>query len=232
VAEEIAHLGDVGVEDQLPLPFECVVDGVGPDVGVAIHVAADPRTEAHERAGELVAGVSAVGCAQRRRHCIVESGNNVVDDIRQVEENVLDLVADAPPYPRMLGGLPHQGDLIPQTTGQGSLFRVRHDGVFEAVDQEACDALFLGEDGAPDRLGGVGGEHRFHEHSTDELAHSFDRQPVSREAEGDVLEAARLRRARLDVFEAATDALYALGHVDECEISRERPRHLGCLPGL
>jgi len=232
MAEEITHLGDVAIEDQLALALEGVAYGVGPDVGVAVHVAAHPGPKAHNRAREVVGGVHGVSRAQRRRHGVVEGGNDFVDDVGEIEENVLDLVAHAPPYPRVLRGLPHESDLVPEAPGQCLFLGAGHTGVIEAVDQDARHPLLLGEDGAPNGLGGVGSEDRFHEHVTEEFTNASDREAAGREAEDDVLEAARLRGARAQIGAPPADAVDPLSHVHEREVGGEGASDLGRLPGL
>ena len=104
--------------------------------------------------------------------------------------------------------------------------------MLEAVDQDARDPLFLGEDGAPDGLGGVGRKDRFNQRVVEEVAQAFDRETAGREALDNVLEAARLWDVRAQIGAPPADSVDALGHVDQRKVSGEGARNLGRLPGL
>ena len=97
----------------------------------------------------------------------------------------------------------------------------------EQIDQQAADALLLGQDGAPDGLGRMGGEHGLDQHSLELGHHLVERHPGVADPSHDVVEASGLWLARLQVLPAPADAVHALGHVDEREVGGESSCHLG-----
>ncbi len=232
VAEELPQLGHVAVDDELALAFEGALDGLRADVGVAVHVAADPRAEAQEGPRHLAGGVVTPRRAHRRRHRLLESGHHAVDDVDEVEQHVLHLVGHRSLDARVVGGLPDQRDLVAQPCLERRGLLRRAVGALEEVDEDARDPLLLGEDGAPDGLGGVGGQDGLHQHFGQRGADLVGGDAGCGETGRHILQAARLRDARPQSVAAAADAVHALGHVDQREVGRERPCDLCRLPRI
>ncbi len=71
------------------------------------------------------------------------AGNDAIDHVDEIEEDVLDLVGNRPLDARMLGRLPHQGDLVAQPPGEGLLLGWCPIDVLQAIDQELATRCSL-----------------------------------------------------------------------------------------
>ena len=102
----------------------------------------------------------------------------------------------------------------------------------EPVEQQPRDPLLLAQHRAPGRFGRMRGEHRLDPDLDHEAADLFERRapaPCSRVTRLD--DAARLRRAFVQILAAAADAMDFLGHVDHFEPHRERAHQVARLRG-
>src|SRR5205814_6675197 len=87
-----------------------VVDDLRSDERVTIHVAPHPRVNAQRDAVELE--LLAVGALERPRELTGKDGEEIPQDLLDVPDNVLDLVADGGSLSPYLVGLPQDGDLL------------------------------------------------------------------------------------------------------------------------
>ena len=159
---ELAQVLPVAPQGELSVSGQGLPDRVGAHVRVAVHVAADPGGELDQWACDLDGLPEHI--AEGALDLLVEGGDDPVEHVGEVEEHVLDLLGDGRLARELLLGLPGGGDL------QGDLLVEGREGdglelvLGEARDQGTGQALLLLEQGAPHRLGGVGGEHRLEAH--------------------------------------------------------------------
>lgn len=224
MAEEVGHLDPVSLDHHLELPRQGGADGVRADVGVAVHVAADPAPEANQ--GALEHQRATVGLLEAPLNLGVERRHDPVDHVRQVEEHVLELLAHGRLVSQLLVRLPRRGDVeLHQLSGRGDLFG-RHGALVEALDQHSRDALLLAEDRAPDGLGGVGGEHGLDQQTLEGLLDLFPLDARGGQGLEDGPDAAGLRFTVAEPVHSPADAVDALGHVHEAEVGGEGPDDL------
>jgi hypothetical protein len=141
------------------MALERLADGGGADVGIAVHVAADPRPEAQHLGQAHRRARFAEHRRQRRLHLFEERRHHQVEHVGEEEQDVLALVGHGGPLARLLLGLPRAVRWPRTRASTAAVLRRREHGV-EPLHQIARDPLLLLEDGAARRLGRVGGEHR------------------------------------------------------------------------
>ncbi len=165
----------------------------------------------------------AVDLGDRAFQCFVQHRHHPVQHFDQVEADMLALVLDAGTHRRGVGGLPGRGQRHPETRGVGGLF-ARRAGAVQPVDQAGDHQLFLLQQRAPDRLGGMRGEHRLDVDARQPLREFVDAHALRLQSQQHVLQAFRLRLAAVGalVIAAAADAVHALGDVDHLEVRAER----------
>ena len=102
----------------------------------------------------------------------------------------------------------------------------------EAAEQQLRDLLLLAQDRAARRFGRMRGEHRLDPHLEHQAADLVERRAPAPCSRVDGLDdAARLRRAFVQILAAAADAMHLLRHVDHFEPSRERAHQVARLRG-
>ena len=196
-------------------------DGVGADVGIAVHVAADPGGET-QHARQL--GAHAVDVLQLALQGLVEHRQHAIQRAGQVVADVVELVLHAGPHRRGLGGLPAGGQRHAHALGVGLALGRRAAGV-EFGDQRRHDGLLLLQQRGAHGLGGMGGEHRLDVQAADPLHQLVGLDAALLELAQHVGQRFGLRRgAGQLVVAAAADAMHALGHVDHLEIGGEGAR--------
>ena len=157
--EEVVQRGG-GLADQR-LPRHVVGD-----IGIAVAVAADPRTEPQHRSNRdprcgILAGQQILDLAVQPRQLAQEG-------VAIVGQPVLDLVAHGQAQLAQDTGLPHGQDLAPQRLLVGGELLGR-ELLAVALGEQARDVQLAVEDALALHLGGVGGEHRRHQRIAEEL---------------------------------------------------------------
>ncbi len=223
VAREFDDLGVVAPQSELALRAQGGRDRVGVDVRVAVHVAADPRTEAqHRRQRQSFA----VDFGQRLLEHFVEHRHDAIDRAAEIEADVSELVLHARPRARAVRGLPPRGQRHAQAREVGLAFMRRALRV-EVLDQAAEDHLLFFQQRAPHGLGRMRGEHRLDIELGQPCGDLLEADARVLQPLQHVLQAVRLRgRSGTLVVAPATDAVHALGDVDDLEIRRERAGQL------
>ena len=219
---------EVGGDDQLLMALQGVADRLAMHIGVAVHVAADPRTEMQNARHVKRLHRHRIGGGECALHLFVEQRHDAIQDLDQVEEHVLPLVGNRERFAWMILGLPDARDLElhprPQCGGfAGGQRRI------EAVEQILGDPLLLAQNGAARRFGGMGGEHRLDAEGGDQFERPLERQPVAFEPRDAVGDAARLGVGRIvQILPATADAVHLFCGIDHLEPDRKCPREIGC----
>ena len=170
---EVAAILEIAVEDHLLLPGERLADRLGVNVRVAVHVATDPGAEAQD--GGQLDGVRghAVMLLERLRDLLVEGRHDAIEDLDQIEEHLLALIAHGQPLARQLLGLPGGGELDADAAPQIARILRRQHRV-EPVEQVLRDPLLLAQQRAAGRLHGMRGEHRLDAQAAEEGQHLLE----------------------------------------------------------
>ena len=134
------------------------------------------------------------------------------------------------PLARVLRGLPAAGDLAADAVPDLARFG-RRARQAEPAEQQLRDLLLLAQDRAPRRFGGMRGEHRLDPDLDHQAADFVEREPLRLEPRDGFDDAARLRRAFVQILAAAADAMHLLRHVDHLEPQRERAHQVARLRG-
>ncbi len=195
---------------------------VGTDVGIAVHVAANPGAEAQGPPAPR-RYLDVVLAAHGLLEFFVERRHDAVDDVRQIEEHVLQLVHHRGPGGGLRIGLPGGGDLLADPRQRGALF-IRRARRIEPLDQQPADHLLLFEHGAPGRFGGVRGEDRLDAQPLEQRRGLGRCDAGGGEPPGHVGQTALLRIAgAAQIVAAAPDAVNPLGEIDDFEVGGKRP---------
>ena len=225
---QLEDLVAVAAEDERSMTLERLSDGRRGDVGVAVHVAADPRPEAqHLRHADRGALLAEHG-GERRLDLLEERRHHPVEDVGEEEENVLALVGDRRALARLLLGLPPGGQVGAHPRQHRGVLRWREHRV-EALDQVARDPLLLLEHGAARGLGRMRGEDRLDRQTVEQR---LELRPIERAAHAPQLEAGveqarALRGAGLaQIVATAANAVDLLRQVHHLEVGRERAHQL------
>ena len=125
------------------------------DVGVAVAVAADPAAEAQRARLDGQVDAEAGELVDERLERV---GHRVAVQLVEVVDGVARLVDDVGLGHAQLVALPQQVDELLQAALDAALRRLAHGAL--ALVEQVRDLAQLGEDRAPGRLGGVGGEDR------------------------------------------------------------------------
>ena len=207
---ELVHAHPQQPQRGAPVQRERARERVGPDLGVAVHVAARPGAVAQDRLHEPDAQL-VLDLVQHGRDGVEEHG-------LEEEEVAADLVLDLGPDPAQLVRLPPDRQLLAELAQQLAAAAVAGAGIVELVQQQR-DVPLVVEDRAPRGLGRVRGEH------------VLDLQLGHQRADVDLPVAQDLRRlgerlaldlARPVVLAPAPRALALLGDVRELQLERAR----------
>ena len=103
---ERLHLAEISVDDGLLLARKRLADRLGVDIRVAVHVATDPGPESDD--GRDIDGGGGLAIVQHQglANFLVERRYDVVENLHQIKEDMLTLVRDGEPLPRVVFGLP------------------------------------------------------------------------------------------------------------------------------
>ena len=198
-----------------------VFEHFGGDVRIAVHVTADPAVDPQRRLDD--AESLAVDPLERAIDFARELQHLVPENLLDIEENVLDLVADAGTFPANFVGLPEGGDLLADCLAPlGDLEGCERTLI--PLLESVGDPVELFEDRATGRFRGVRGESEGHLEPGDCGPRRFGRNSrVSRALEHGA-ERASLRPpvpvAR--VCAGPTNAVVLLGQIDQPKVRRKR----------
>ncbi|MNM76281.1 hypothetical protein D3C81_881010 [compost metagenome] len=128
------HVLDVQLQHRRTLRVQRGGDGAGIHVGIAVHVAAHPRTETQQTRQTRQRQRAPPGVEQRLFQRFVEHRDHPVQHAGEIETHMLAFVIDGGTYGRGIGGLPRRGQRHAETRGIGSLLAWRALAV-EVVDQ-------------------------------------------------------------------------------------------------
>ncbi len=126
---------------------------------MSVHVAAHPGAETQDRRQLDGLRGHAEEFLERLDDLVVEVRNDSIQDVRQVKEDLLALVSDRQPLPRMLFGLPAGRHLEPDAR-QGAAGVVGSQGGVEPIEEVLRNPLLLAQQCAPGGFRGVRGEDR------------------------------------------------------------------------
>ena len=208
---QLAHLGAVADESESPGAVERLLDGVGPGMGIPVHVAADPGAEPDGKRGArdraAVGGDELLGCVEKA--------------LLEKPQSVADLVDHARTLGTHLVGLPEDGDLL--------RCPLHHALAGVELGQEIAESRLRVQDGAARGLGRVCGEHELERDMPRHLAERSVVDPGLAQATKRIREGlARNALLALDV-PATTDSMVLLGDVGELKEEREGPQDLRLL---
>jgi hypothetical protein len=199
-----------------------IFDHLGRDERIAVHVAAHPRMEPHRNAvrrrwpfAELE--LLAVRVLESARELLRKDGKQIPEDLLDVPDDVLHLVADGGPLAANLVGLPERGDLVADVAGGCVPFRRRELAVV-AVLEDVGDAVELLEKRAARRLARVGGQSEGDLERRDGLSHARGRHARLFQREQHRRERPALRRGPRGVGPSSANAVVLLGDVHEAKI--------------
>ena len=159
---ELAQFLEVAREDGASLRVQGCGNRARVDIRIAVHVAADPGTEAQHTGkpgGHL--GCGAVDLGDRAFQRFVQYGDDAIEHLDQVEADMLPLVLHARTHRRRIGRLPRRRQRHAEARGVGGQFAGRTRAV-QAVDQAGDHQLLLLEQRAAHGLGRVRGEDGLH----------------------------------------------------------------------
>ena len=188
-------------------------------VGIAIHVAANPRSKVQDRSrGHL----DVIDVVDGFLQLFVKGRDDAIDDIGEVEEHILQFVHDGGTRGGLRIGLPGRGDFLADSRQRGALF-VGRAGRIEPLHEQAADHLFLFEQRAPRCFSRMRGKYRLDPESLEE-SRDLRRGDIRRgQATRGGLQTAFLRIAgATQIVAAAPDAMNSLGEVDDLEVGGER----------
>ena len=128
-------------------------------VRVAVHIAADPGSEAQN--GRQLERVRrhAIEFLQRLRDLVVERRHDAIQDLDEIEEDVFAFIGDCQLLARVILGLPRSRKLGAQPPCDAAYF-VRGKRRIQPIKQQLRDALLLAQHRAARRLGRMRHEHR------------------------------------------------------------------------
>ena len=216
---EPVDLADVQRHGARRLRERGVERDLGGDVGVPVHVGADPRPEAEEGRNAQPWAVRRLERALERR---VDARHEGIEDLFEVEENVLHFVADARFFLADLVGLPERRDLFAERARIVFGFGGERARPLEALE-ELRDPAVLVEDGAPLRLGRVSREDELDARAREQGLRPFARQ-VLLQCRDELRQRPQGGLAGARVVAVAADTVVLLGEVHELEVVRERAR--------
>jgi hypothetical protein len=147
IPHELRELGAVELSGELSGPFEGVLDRLGPDVGIAVEVAADPAAETESPAGPV----------EPLTQCPLEIGHRIPEALLEEPQTLPDLVDDPRAPGADLVRLPQKRDLLRKPVLDAPALRGRRALVVEARKERGHPTMRL-EHRAAGRFGGMSGE--------------------------------------------------------------------------
>ncbi len=153
---QFGEIAAIGGQDLTALAGQGIGDGGSTDIGVAVHVAADPGTET-QHIGQFVH--RAIAVAQGALQLAVERRQHPIQGLDQVVTDLFQFVTDGRFLRRRECRLPRRGQRHPHPF-EHPLALARGQVAVDVLDQTTGDLPFLFQQHAPGGFGGVGGEHR------------------------------------------------------------------------
>ena len=152
---ELRQLVAIAAEHRVPLRRQRRADRAGAYVRIAVHVAADPRSERDD----IVAWRRSLAVLRGQRFVerLVERRHHLVEGVQEVVEHVLALVLHRRPRGRVQIGLPDGGDVHADARGDRGALRRRERRIV-GLDEQLGDLLLLREHGAAGGFGRVRGK--------------------------------------------------------------------------
>ena len=228
-AHQLAEIGGVVADHLGALRFQRGEDGVGTDVRVAVHVAADPGAELQHHRQLRALPVDGI---QRFGELPVIGRQHAVQHVAEVVADVFHLVEHGWPGRRCLGGLPRRGQRLADAFHVDRTL-ARGTAAVDVGHQPGDDLALLLQQRAAHGLGGVGGEHRLDAQPRQQRRHVLGAGAFVAQLGQYRMQPPGLRRRGFAlVVAAAADAVHALGQIDGAEVRGERAHHgLGILEG-
>ncbi len=229
---ELPALVEISRDDELLVTLQGLAYGFAVDIGVPVHIAADPGAEPQDAGHVQRFFRDAERACESGLDFLVEQRHHPIQDLDQVEKDVLALVRHREAFAWMLLGLPDARDVEPHPRPQGIELGDHQRGI-EPVEQPLGDVLLLSQDRPPRRLGGMRGEYRLDAHRSDQRERPLERETLALEARDAFGYAAGLQRARVvEVLAAAAHAVNFLGRVHREKPCGEGPCQVGGGRGL
>ncbi len=190
--------------------------------GIAVHVAADPRSKLHDDRHAHTAATLRKRGRQRALETLVERRHHAIEHVREEEQHVLRFVVQANALAQAFDGLPACSHLL-ANLAERRFELVRREVRVHHLDEVPRDVVLLAQQCPARDLGRMRHEHRL---DADPCQRALDLVAVDAlrfKPLQDVHEAERLRRAGVaQIGAAAADAVHLLRHVDHLEVGRER----------
>src|SRR6185312_16569600 len=145
---------------------------------------------------------------QRLRDLLIERRHYAIQHLREIEQDLLALVADSEPLARMLRRLPARRDLDANAAPDVAHV-LRRQRRIEPVQKMLGNPLLLAQQRAPGRLAGVRCKHRLDAHAGEQLEQLLQSQSAGLECGERVLDATGLRTLSVaqEVLSAPPDAM-------------------------
>ena len=213
----------IKIEDQRSLPGNSRTNGLCIDVGIAIHVAANPGCEVHDARNFQRAAFFAIDARGCMLNVFVKRRHRPIQNIRDEEQYMLQFIRHRHVLGRVLGGLPASGHLEFDVLDARPLFLHGHRRV-QHVDKPPHDMLFLAQNRASRRLSWVCGEYGFDTNTIKQILKTAEVESGSLKPNQCLFQTARLILTDLlQIFAPPSYAMHFLRRIDHLKVRGECP---------
>ena len=106
LGRDLAALFVIQIQNQRALTYQSLANCLGINIGVAVHVAADPRGVANQRRYRQLFSVVPINSCDGSFDVVVERRHRPIQHVGHEEQHVLELVCDGHLFRWVFGGLP------------------------------------------------------------------------------------------------------------------------------
>ena len=217
IPSQLGELAAVGHKRQLPVPRQGLQQGFGGHVRIAVHVAADPGGKT-QQGGQLdAAGFFAPHRLEGIFERLVKRRQHPVEHVGDVKKHVFAFIGHRRPLAGMFFGLPAAAHLGTNPRHGGPRLGRGHRRI-ETIHQGTGDGLLLFEQGAPGRLGGVGGKNRLDGKARQQPQNLRQLHAGAAQPAKTLLETARLRYVGPQIIAAPPYSVDLFDQVDHHEV--------------
>ena len=163
----------IQVEYERPLPRQRFTYRLCVDVGIAIHIPANPGSKTHEVWKQHMLAFLAIDAVDGRAYVLVERRHRAVQNVRDEKQYVLELVGDGHRLRRMLVGLPARGREQANIL-QSRVCLLRCHRRVQKIDEMFDDVLFLAKYRTPRWLGRMCREYGLDQHRVEQCLQALD----------------------------------------------------------
>src|SRR5690606_38627142 len=218
----------IAIDDDLLMACQCLANGFGMDVGIAVHVAADPRPETYDLWDLDVISFVAILRNEGGLNLFVKDRDDLVEDLGDEEQHVLSFFRHREALARVFSGLPPGRDLradaLPDLAGLRRMRRQAH-----ATQEQLRDLALLAKNRSARRLRRMRRKNRLDPHLEQQLPHVLEAESMRLELLDRLDQPARLFEPLVQVLPAPADAMHLFGSVDHLEPNRESPYQIARL---